>query len=639
MLQAIRDRAMGVLGWIVIGLIIITFALFGLGSYLQDKSRVYVAKVNDAEITPGELQVAYQNQRARMEQMLGEAFNPALINEQILKRQALDNLIRRQLILQAAESEGMAISDQLLAAQIHSVSAFQEDGEFKQERYQRLLAQQGQTPAGFEYETRRMLVADQLINGVSNTAFVTSAEVDRAYALQQQKRSFDYILVSAEPFKSGIEPGEAEIKAYYEQRSDMFMQPERVRLAYIRLNGEVLGKDIEISEDALNQHYQQKKDSLKTQEQRRASHILFQVAPDADEASIEKIRSEAELVLQQIREGGDFAKLAKQHSDDPGSKDQGGDLGYFATGAMVPEFDKTVFAMETGDVSDLVRTQFGFHVIKLVDIRGSEIPPLEDVREELIAELKQQDIEDLYYEQLDQLTDISYENPESLDAAADALGLEIQTTDWLNANSGTDIGEYPKIRAAAFSEDVLEAGNNSEPVEIGPNDAVVLRIRDREPSQPMPLEEVREQIVTALKQEQAAQAAREKGEKLSQQLAEDARMKDLAGEQGLSFHEADALERNAQGHAAELMRYVFRLSRPAEGETADTGFALANGDYAVVRLKTVTDADPADMTEEERTQLKRGFENMRRNLALSTMVNALRSQAKVDIPEDSDNQP
>jgi peptidyl-prolyl cis-trans isomerase D len=295
--------------------------------------------------------------------------------------------------------------------------------------------------------------------------------------------------------------------------------------------------------------------------------------------------------------------------------------------------------MNTGDVSDLVRTQFGFHIIKLTDIKGSEIPPLEDVRDELVKELKQHDIDDQYYEQLELLTDTSYENPDNLEAAAEALGLEVETTEWISANAGPGIGEFPKIRAAAFSDDVLEAGNNSEPVEVGPNDAIVLRVKDREAAHPAPLDEVKDRIVAALKQEQAAQAAKETGEKLLTQLADGAVMKDLASEDYLTFHEADAIGRSASGHAPELTGEVFRLSRPADGGTVDKGFALANGDYAVVRLKAVIDASPADMTEAQRTQLKQGFESMHRNLALFNMVNALRSQAKVEIPKESDDQP
>ncbi len=638
MLQAMRDRVMGVLGWIIIGLIIITFALFGLGSYLQDHSRVSAAKVNGVEITPRELQLAYQNQRANMEQMLGDAYNPALIDEGKLKQQALENLIRRELILQAAKADGMVVSDHLLAARIHAISAFQENGQFDQERYQRLLIQQGRTPAGFEQETQRLLTVEQLINGASNTAFVTDAEVNRAYSLQKQKRSFDYVIVAAEPFKAAMEPSDAEIKAYYEQHRDRFVTPQRVRLSYVRLNADALSEGIEVSDAAVKELYEQKKASLTTKQQRRASHILFQLPDDPDEDAVTKTRAEAEKVLQQIRDGADFGTLAKQYSADPGSAAKDGDLGYFPAGAMVPAFDKAVFAMQVGDVSDLVRTQFGFHIIKLTDIKASAIPPLEDVRAELVKEIKQRQVDDQYYEQLEQLTDAAYENPDNLQAAADALVLDIKTTDWITESAGdsADIGKYPQVRAAAFSDDVLEGGNNSEPLEVGQNDAIVVRIKDREAAHPTPIEEVQDKIVAALKQEQATKAAREEGEQLLQKLATGAAMKDLANADGLSYQQADAVGRDAPGHNPELIRDVFRLSRPDGGKPVEKGFALANGDYAVVQLKAVTDADPATMSEAERAQLKRGFENMRRNQVLATLVGDLRRRGTVEIAKDSE---
>ncbi len=637
MLQALRDRVMGVLGWIVIGLIIVTFALFGLGSYLQDHSRAYAAKVNDVEITPGELQVAYQNQRANMEQMLGDAFKPGLIDERQLKRQALQSLISRQLILQAAEKDGLVVGDQLLAARIHAIGAFRKDGKFDADLYQQLLARQGQTPAGFEQQMRLMLTGQQLTDGLSSSAFVSAAELGRVYRLQQQKRSFAYLTIPSKPLQAAIKPSEADIKAYYDAHAAAFTTPQRVRLSYVRLNTQTLGKDIQIDEQAVREEYEQRKNALKTQEQRRASHILFTLAADADEASVETTRKEAEKVLQQIRDGADFAKLAKQYSDDPGSAEKGGDLGYFGAGNMVPAFDQAVFSMNKGEVSDLVRSQFGFHIIKLTDIKESEIQPLEKVHDELVKDLKQRQIGDLYYEQLERLSNTAFENPDSLQASADALGLQIMTSDWLNADSGTGIGEYPGVRAAAFSDDVLESGNNSEPVEVGADDAIVLRVKDREPAHPTPLAEVRERIITQLKQERAAQAAREKGEQVLQQLQAGKPMSELAAGEKLSVKTAEAITRDAPGYNPELKQQVFRLPRPGEdGATVDKGFKLANGDFVVVRLKTVTDADPTAMTDTQRTQLKRGFENMRRNLTLMTLVDELRRHAEVEIPEDRD---
>ena len=636
MLQAIRDRAMGVLGWVVIGLIIITFALFGLGSYLQDKSRVYVAKVNDVEISPRELQVAYQNQRARMEQMLGDAYNPALIDEQQLKQQALQSLISRQLILQAAEEGGMGISDQLLAAKINSVVAFQADGEFKEDVYQTVLGRQGLTPLGFEYETRQQLTAEQLVNGLNNTTFVTGREVERAYSLQEQKRTFGYIVVPAAPIEKIADPDDASIQSYYEEHSQEFMTPARVRLAYLRLNADRISESIEVDEQTLADYYEEKKNMLVGEEQRRASHILFQLNADADEETEKAVLEKAEKVLQQIRDGGDFAALATENSDDTGSAASGGDLGFFAKGAMVPAFEKAVFELQSGEDSGLVRSQFGYHIIRLTDIKTAEIPALEDVREELVAELKQREIDDLYYEQLELLTDNAYESPDSLDAAADALGLEIETSDWISAAGGEDIGQYPKVRAAAFSEDVYESGNNSEPLEVAPSDALVIRVLEREAAHPTPLADVREKIVEVLKRDAATQAARDKGKALLAKLEEGAAAKDLVGEDGLAFHQADAVSRSVTGHPPEIVGKVFRLARPSVEMARNTGFGLLNGDYVVVHLMAVEDADPAEMTETQRTQMLRGFENMRKNLAVSVLVEDLRKRANIEIPEVSE---
>jgi peptidyl-prolyl cis-trans isomerase D len=636
MLQAMRDKVMGVLGWIVIGLIIITFALFGLGSYIQDKSQVFAAKVNGVEITPRELQMAYQQQRAQMEQMLGDAYDPALLNDKLLRQRALDSLIGRQLVFQASQDADMAISDQLLAAHIQSASVFQEDGSFSEQRYQRLLYQQGQSPASFEYDTRRGLQMEQLLNGLSKSAFVTSAEVEQAYRLQEQTRDFAYWIISAQPFEATVAITEQQIDEYYQQHAEEFVVPERVRVAYLRLSGEALADAVEVEEAELQAQYQAKKDALKTQEQRRASHILIQVAQDADQEALDAARNEAQELLDQIRAGADFAELAEKHSDDTGSAPQGGDLGFFAKGVMVPEFEASAFALQPGEVSDLVQTQFGFHIIKLIEVKASEVPEFDAVRAELLTELKQRGVDDLFYEKLEQLTDLSYEHPDSLDTAADALGLEIQHSDWLSASGGTGIGEYPKLMAVVFGEDVLEAGHNSEPVEVGANDVIVARVEEREAAQQLPLDKVRDQISEALRQQLAAQQAQAKGEELLEKLAQGASAEQIEAQDYLSSGQAEAVKRSASGHNAEVMREVFKLARPQQGASVDKGFALSDGGYAVVRLTGVTDGDPARLTDDQRTQLASGYENMRRALALSTLVEDLRKRAEIVIPQEQE---
>lgn len=635
MLQAMREKVMGVMGWVVIGLIIVTFALFGLGSYLQDKSRAFAARVNDVEISQREFQQTYQQQRAQMEQMLGDAYDPALIDDTMLKRRALDILIEKQLVLQASQEAGMAISDQLLAARIHAIPAFQVDGTFSDTVYRDILLRQGRVAAEFEASVRSEMQTQQLVNGLSQTAFVTDEELARAYRLQDQKRDFSYMVVAADLFKASIEASDEQVQTYYDQHKAEFTVPERVRLSYLRLNGDLLGKTIEIDEDELLAHYEERKQSLLTQEQRRASHILIQVASDADSETVSKARTEAESLLQKIRAGEDFAELARQHSADPGSAAQGGDLGFFARGVMLPEFDEVVFSMETGAVSEPVKTQFGFHIIKLADVHGSEIPGLEDVRAELIKELKQRRIDDLFYEQLEVLTDTSYETPDSLDAAADVLALEVQTSDWITSSNGPGIGKYPKVRAAAFSEDVLESGNNSEAIEVGPVDAIVVRVEEREAAHPSPLEDVRDAIVGKLKLKLAAEQAKAKGDELLQKLAQGELLEALKDQDYFTYRNAEGVIRTAPGFDPEVVHEAFRLQQPEQGASRDKGIQLANGNYAVIHLTAVADADPAAMPENVKIRLTQGFENMRRTLQFSALVADLRARADIVIPEDT----
>lgn len=637
MLQAMRDKVMGGLGWFIIGLIIITFALFGLGSYLQDKSQLFAAVVNDVEITNRALQQEYQQQRAQLEQSMGDAFNPEMINENMLKKRALNTLVREQLLLQAVQAEKILVSDQLLAARIQAIPALQVDGKFSDKRYKDILAQQGKVPAGFEQALRQEMQVEQFVSGFSDTAFVTRAELERSYRLLEQKRDFDYLLVASEPFQEEVEVGADQVEAYYSQHSEEFITPERVRLAYLRLRTEDLSSDLEIEEDKLLAYYEERKQALLTQEQRRASHILIQVADDADESAVNSAKSKAGDVLEQIRAGGDFAELATRYSDDPGSSAQGGDLGFFTSGAMGPEFDNVLFSQQIGDISEPVKTQFGFHIIKLVEIRGSEIPEFDQVRAELIDELKQREADDLFYEQLDLLTDVSYENPDSLDAAAEVLGLEMQTTDWITAGGGSGIGEYPKVRAAAFSDDVLEAGNNSEPIEIGSDDLVVVRVEEREAARPETLETVEESIVKTLRQKLATEKAAEKGEALLQKLQQGATLEELNDQDYITARSVEDVPRKTPDHDPEIVGEAFAMPRPAEGKTREKGFQLSNGDYAIVRLTGVNDPDQAGVSEEIRSRLERGYENMYRVLAQSALIDGLRARAVITIPEE--NQP
>ncbi|HHJ14309.1 MAG TPA: hypothetical protein ENJ79_08045 [Gammaproteobacteria bacterium] len=636
MLQAFRDKVMGWLGWIIIGLIILTFALFGLGSYLQDRNRVFAAKVNDVEISPAEVEQAYRRNRARLQEMMGEAFDPNLIDEKQLRKQALDTLINRRLLLDAARENGMRISDGLLAAHIHAAEAFQEEGQFSPEKYRRRLQAFGMSVARFEQETRADLLIDQLVRGIAGTVFVTPGEIDRVWALQEQTRDFEYLLVPAKPLEAGIEPDEAAIGQYYKEHQDLFMVPERVKLAYVRLRGEDLAGQVEVDPKELQRLYEERKAASQKQEQRRASHILVAVSSDADADTQAKAKARADALRARIQNGESFEDLAREHSEDPVSAAKGGDLGFFGRGDMVPAFEQSVYGLEPGQVSEPVRTQFGYHIIKLTDTRTGTLPPLEEMRPELERELAADRINDLFYDKLEQLTDLTYEQSDSLEAAAQELGLEIQYTDWVEADEGDGIASNPKLRAAAFSEDVLEEGNNSEPVEIGHNDVVVVRIAEREPEHLAPLDQVREKVVHRLVHKLATQAAREQGKKLAARMSEVASLSELNTDEAWMYRKAEGVKRSDAGYNDKVLRRLFTLPHPADDKPVDTDFALPNGDYALARLTGVKDGDPAAMKPEQREQLRRGLENLYRSLASDTLLHDLRARADIVIPERSE---
>ena len=492
MLLAIRERVMGVVGWVLLGILAIAFSFFGLNWYFQADSRVFAATVNDVDIPLGEQQRTYQLLRAQLQEQLGEAYNPALINEERLKESALQQLIREQLLLQEAEASGFAISPQLVAARIGAFEAFQEDGRFSKERYERTLRLQGMSPSEFEWRLTREMLTQQITNGISRTAAPTAASANRAFELQSQQRRFSHITLPLARFTDSVQISDADISAWYDSHKDGFMTPERVRIQYLELRAEDIEVPGEVDEEALRQLYDDQPERFITPEERQARHILISLPADADEDAIATSRGEAEAILQRLENGEDFGELAKAESDDPGSAGNGGDLGFFGRGLMTPEFEQAVFALDKGGRSDIVRSPFGFHIIELTDIRPEVAQSFEEARTVLIEEYLAEQRSELFYDRSEQLANLVFEQPDTLQGAADALGLEPQSSDWLTREGGPGVGENPKVASMAFQEDILEGGANSEPIEISAEHLIVIRNLEHEPAAARPLEEVRD---------------------------------------------------------------------------------------------------------------------------------------------------
>ncbi len=632
MLEFIRERAQGWLTWFIVGIIIIAFGAFGISSYFEAGPSSTVAEVNGAPISQAQFQRAYFQERQRLQELLGSNFRPELFPEERIRQQVLQELVRQELIVQAALKGGMRVSDAQLAGFVRGIDAFHVDGQFSGDRYREILARQGMQPAFFEAGLKRDLVAQQFVRGVAETDFSTHDAVGRYLALERQTRDIGYLVLPAERFTDVTVDDEA-VESFYQENAAQFVTPEQVRAAYLELDLKAMADDVEVEEETLLSRYEAQQQNYRTPEERSARHILIPVPSDADPAAEQAAREQAEALLAQLRsEDADFAALAKEHSADPGSAAQGGDLGYFGRGIMDPAFEAATFALQPGEVSEPVRSAFGYHLIKLEAVRGGEVKPFEEVRDQIRRDIQRERAEESFYAQAEQLANLTYEHPDTLEVAAEQLGLSVQQTDLFPRNGGKQPpASSPKFAQAAFSEEVLAQGLNSEVIELGPDRLVVLRIAEHQPEQKKPLEAVRDSIVENLTQRKRAQLAIEQADAIVERLKAGEEAKSVAAETDLEWHEIEGLERTAQEPLPAVVEAAFRLPRPAGDQPSVSRVGLASGDQAVLALSAV---NPGEMEQAPADAVERADATVRQVNAEATFIgvmNAIRARADIDL--------
>lgn len=633
MLSFIRERAQGWVAWVIVGLLIIPFALWGINEYLGNGGRLVVADVNGTEISRGEFQQAFYEQRGRMQQMFGEQYDARLLDPQI-KQRTINLLIDRELLLQYANEMGYRVSDKTVVATIQSIDAFREDGAFSTDLYQQQVQAQGQSPAAFEQRVKRLMATSQLPDGLAATVLVTDAELDTAIKLQEQTRDFQYLILPTSKYQDESVADEAAIKAYYEQHLKWFMTTEKVSVEYVELSAAALAPDEEPNEEKLRELYDSNNSQFQVPEERQASHILIQLEEGADEAAVNAARDKANDLVAKIKSGESFEDLAKANSDDPGSAEIGGDLGYFGRGVMEPDFEQAVFALNKGGISEPVLTSFGFHIIKLTGVRAEASKPFEEVREELLKQFQLDVAERQYFDLTEKLTNLAYESPDSLSEIADQLGLAIKQSPLFGRTGGADIFANKQTVAAAYSNDVLKQGFNSEPIEIGANHVVVLRMLEHQEAKQRPLEDVQAQVKTQLIREKAIESTKAAGEALIKQLETGEDNKAVAKSLALEWKVAKAVKRTAEKMDAAVVNQAFGLKRPAEGSASFGGGAFASGNYVVIQLDRVADGNPATFGKAERETLKRRMADALGNDAQTYLIETLKSQASIIVQKD-----
>lgn len=632
MLQAMHDKINGWIAWIIVGALVLVFGLWGIDSYIKSQVKVYAAEVNGAEISISQYQQAIENQRQRLRHMFGDHYE-SFISDKELRKQVLDQLIEQELLVQAADKAGMTISSPLLAARIRSIDAFKIKGKFSESHYQQLLASRGMPVPIFEKRMRRSMLVSQLASGIIDTAAVTNYGLDRIYALQGQERKLAYVVIPAARFKSKVVVKDAEIASYYNQHKSQFMAPAKVKIAYLELNvGEIAAKE-KVTEAALRQAYQSHKSQFLTPAQRKVRHILIAVPKNAGEAAVKAARKKAEGILAKLHKGASFAKLAKMYSDDPGSAKEGGSLGWIQKGMMVPAFDKATFALKKDQISGLVRTKYGFHIIEVTGIRKGHQESFAEVRSQLEKRLRRQKAENAFYDMQQKLANLTFEHPDTLAPAAKALGLPIKYSDWVTQSSGTGIARDAKVRSAAFGHGVLGQGNNSDPITLHKNDVVVIRDVDNKPARQLSLKEVHDKIAARLRAQEEENLARNAGQAMVERLAKGASLKAIAKELDVKVNTPGFIKRNTPNVPVPIARKAFELPHPAANNPSFAGLALGTHGYALVQLEAVRDGDIKALSNKDRASLRRSAAEFYGTIEFKALISELKKKAKIDIPK------
>lgn len=594
MLQHIRDRFTGKFALAILLLLAVPFAFFGIPYDFAGGN--FAARVNDVEISIGQLQNAYQQALARYAES-GAEIPPELHG--VIRDAVLNDIIRETLVSQHLAEEGYRITDEMITEFIREVPIWQEDGEFQPNLYYEWLDQQMLTAPRFEESRRQAMRADQFQRGIAATAFVTPAEYRRYLNLYGEQRRASIATFDTQAVAEGIEVEEAQVAGYYEAHPEEFQAPESVDLAYIEIDRRELAGNVELTEEELRTYYEQVKSRYLQDEQRRARHIL--VAFGDDEAAA---KQEATALAERARAGEPFEDLARQYSDDSGTAEQGGDLGTVLKSQMPGALGDAIFSMQEGEIAGPVRSDFGFHVVRLDDIQPGGPLPLEQVRAELERELRDEKVDARYRALERKLSDALFD-AQDLQAMADAAGLEVETAAGFTRAGGEPFGANQAAIDAVFDPMVLEDGRISEIVELDADRSAVFEVREHHPAAVRPLEEVRDRIVAQLRTQRAQEIVRERAAELQASLEDGADFGEAAQAAGAEVTAAALLRRQDENVDPRVLEAIFRAPKPDGPDDPSIGEAVTReGDYAVYSVAAVQPGRPEAIPLEERDARK-----------------------------------
>jgi peptidyl-prolyl cis-trans isomerase D len=616
MLTKIREKAQGAFAWGILILICVPFALWGINNYLDTGKEAPVASVGDKDFYQRDVNKAYEQYSQNLQGMG--------IDEQTLKAQALQKLIKDEVLLQYVHAEGLVATDNEAREFIKSLPYFQVDGKFSDKQYKALLSSQRISSGEFVNRIKNALIMEQFQHSIIESSFATQYDVESFFKVQNQLRDVDYFTVPVQPLTE--QPTAEEISAYYQQHQDLYRTPEQVSVEYIDLSLEHIARKVVVTDDKLKAFYEEQKDQYTTPERRKISHILFAIN---DKTDAKTALAKAEKAKQDLK-SKDFAALAAEVSDDKLTAKKGGDLGLFNVGVMDKAFEDAASSLQLGEVSNPVKSAFGYHLIKVTELVPGNIKSFDSVKNEVAKAYQKAQAENAFYEAGEKLTEMSYEHPDNLQTVADALGVTVQKSALFTKDKGEGIAADEKIRSAAFSEEVLQ-GNNSAPIELGAERLAVVRLLEHKAAALRGLNEAKQEVAALLSKEKAKLLTAEKAKQIKVRMQAGESLQTVATENKLEIKTAKGLTRSKNALPEQLRDAIFKAAKPVGGKPSVFIAVLPAGEQVIVSLSKVT---AGIMSEDDKKQLelaKKNIANAFGQTEFNQVLNSLQADADIEV--------
>ena len=623
-----RDGAQGLGARIIVGIICFVLVVFGFGAFnFLTENEPRAASVNDDEITVRELEIETQRQKRNLQSRMGDEVSPELIDNLVSQQTVLDSLINRTLLRQTAEDLALVGLAESFRKELIDNPNFQVDGVFNQSIYRSTLQNLGYSPQSFQSAMETDAQLSQLVEVYQDTAFTTGRELRDAASMLNQTRDVAYMIIDAAMFEDRVGVSETEIADFYEMHTDQFVTEESFDLAYVEFSDHDRRNEIDISVEDVRSAYESAKAASESNDRRRASHILLEVN---ENRSLVVALEEMSNIRSRVIGGEDFSTLAKELSEDPGSGSAGGDLGVAGRGAFVSDFEDVLWSLATGDVSLPFQTEFGVHLVKLVEIEAVEFPSFDDEQSAMRETLLTERAGRLFEERLAAVDKLAFEETDSLQPIADTHALEIKTVEGLTRSEGVGVFASTKVRQRVLEIDVIDNGFNSRPILIEDTHAVVVRLVDRTASKQRSLNEVREQIIAQLKQDKVDEQVLTMVRDTVVRLENEESASDVAARVGATWVRSDDATRADDNVPTPILRQAFELAVPGERSRSVGETQLEDGKRAIVLVTNANLGDFGATTEFERLQLTDQLTDFFGQRDFEGLIQTLRSDASIE---------